>query len=409
MSDPVAEQYEAYPYPPRDPKAEAKSLVTGSPSHILEIEHYVFAGRLPAGRPFRALIAGGGTGDAAIMLAQQLADRGHPAEVVYLDQSQASRRIAEARAAARRLDNLRFVTGSLLALPALGLESFDYIDCCGVLHHLPDPLEGLKGLVAALAPGGGLGLMLYGEIGRTGVYHVQDMLRRIDGGLDAAGRVALTRRILGHLPPTNWLVRNREIIDHKVAGDAALFDLLLHSRDRAYRVPEIHGLVEAAGLRLVTFIEPCRYDPASYLSDVVVRERLAKLDPVARAAFAEELAGNLKTHVFYALRADDPKTPPATDDPAVIPTLRVVEGQALARTLQKELRVRVDFQGVPLMFMLPRFAPPIVAEIDGHRTLGEIHAAVAQKTGLDWPRFAAEFARIQQILTGLNLMLLRLP
>ena len=42
--DPVATQYEAYPYPPRDPKDEAKRLVTGSPSHLGEVIHFVRGG-----------------------------------------------------------------------------------------------------------------------------------------------------------------------------------------------------------------------------------------------------------------------------------------------------------------------------------------------------------------------------
>ena len=94
----VREQYEAYPYPERDPQDEARRLVTGSPSHLLEVNHYVFGGRRDFGRPFRALVAGGGTGDAAIMLAQQLTDAGDAGEVVYVDASEAARRVAEQRA-----------------------------------------------------------------------------------------------------------------------------------------------------------------------------------------------------------------------------------------------------------------------------------------------------------------------
>src|ERR671923_2044489 len=104
--DRVRAQYEAFPYPARDPKDEKKRLITGSPSHPLEIDHYLFAGRRDWSRPFRVLVAGGGTGDGTIMLAQGLADRNCPAEIVYLDLSAASRRIAEARAARRKLMNI---------------------------------------------------------------------------------------------------------------------------------------------------------------------------------------------------------------------------------------------------------------------------------------------------------------
>ena len=65
---------------------------------------------------------------------------------------------------------------------------FDYIDCCGVLHHLPDPADGLAALLSVLAPGGGLGLMVYAPHGRTGVYMLQDALRLLAPPERAAGR-----------------------------------------------------------------------------------------------------------------------------------------------------------------------------------------------------------------------------
>ena len=89
-------QYEALPYPERDPRDEAKRLLTGSPSHLLELNHFVFAGGRDFSQPFRVLVAGGGTGDAAIMVAQQLTDAGCPAEVLYIDLSDASMAICKA-------------------------------------------------------------------------------------------------------------------------------------------------------------------------------------------------------------------------------------------------------------------------------------------------------------------------
>jgi hypothetical protein len=79
MSD-VEAQYEAYPYPERDPADEAKRLIVGSPSHPVELDHYLFAGRRDWTKPFRALVAGGGTGDALIQLAQVLASAGRAGE-----------------------------------------------------------------------------------------------------------------------------------------------------------------------------------------------------------------------------------------------------------------------------------------------------------------------------------------
>ncbi|MBC7136242.1 MAG: methyltransferase, partial [Oceanibaculum nanhaiense] len=58
MTDPVQDQYEAYPYPGRNPAEEATRLVTGSPSRVLEIDHYLFGGQRDWSKPFRVLVAG---------------------------------------------------------------------------------------------------------------------------------------------------------------------------------------------------------------------------------------------------------------------------------------------------------------------------------------------------------------
>jgi SAM-dependent methyltransferase len=300
----VRAQYEALPYPPREPRDEAFRLVTGTPSHILEVNHYLFAGRLNFNRPFRALVAGGGTGDACIMLAQQLADRRCPSEVVYLDLSTASRAICEARATARGLRNVQFHTGSLLDLPVMNIGAFDYIDCTGVLHHLADPAAGMRALASVLHPEGGLGVMLYGQYGRTGVYPLQEMLRTLAPlSMATEDRIAMAKRLIRFLPTTNLFRRNPYLNDHVTGGDAGLYDLLLHSCDRAFTVSEIGTLASEAGLRVVAFLEPVRYEPATYMSDPVIARQTSSLPLLERAAFAECLAGNLRSHIFYATRA----------------------------------------------------------------------------------------------------------
>ncbi len=421
MDEPVRDQYEAYPYPARDPKDEGKRLIAGSPSNLAEIDHYVFAGRGEFAKPFRALVAGGGTGDAAIMLAQQLSDRARergqgvpggeaPGEVVYLDVAQAAREIAEARANERGLTNISFHRGSLLELSKLGLGSFDYIDCCGVLHHLEDPPAGLAALAEALQAAGGMGLMLYAPFGRGGVYPAQAMLRDLGEGLALAERVGLARRLLAALPATNWLTRNPFLSDHK-QSDAELVDLLLHARDRAYTVEQAAALVTGAGLRLVSFIEPARYEPASYLKDPVLLKRLIGLDPLARAAFAEKLAGNIKRHVFYVVKASNRTDSVArAETPAAVPVMRELPGPALARAVTRGGRIAAEFDGLSLSFAVPRLAAPILARVDGKASLGEIHAALqALDSGLDWNAFKAQFDQLHAALGGLNHLLLRCP
>ena len=411
-TDRLRAQYEAYPYPPRDPADEAKRLITGSPSHIDELNHYVFAGRRDFTQPFRALIAGGGTGDGAIMLAQQLCDVGGPGEVVYLDISESSAAIARARAAQRGLGNIRFVHGAIDDIASLDLGIFDYIDCCGVLHHLDDPAAGWRRLAAALSETGGMGVMLYAPLGRVGVYDAQAMLRLIAPDGEDAQRLRTARALLDALPPTNRLKRNALVGDHLREGDAGLYDLLLHSRDRAYLVPEAQALAVASGMRIAAFIEPARYDPRRYMGGGEIAERLDKLTWIERCAFAELLAGNMKTHVFYAVKqTNQAETVARIDSGAVIPVPVGLDAAALSRAASAGGRLTIDYDGIKFTFALPRLAAAMLPRIDGERTLAEIHADIAggAATKPDWAEFAREFGELFAALNGLNFLFLRRP
>ena len=399
----VRTQYEDHPYPPRDPSDEQDRLITGSPSHLLEINHYVFGGRRDFAAPFRALVAGGGTGDATVMLAQQLADHG-PGEVVYLDVSNASLEITRARIAARNLTNVSFHRGSLLDVEKIAPGPYDYIDCCGVLHHLADPGDGLTSLANALQPDGGMGIMLYGALGRTGVYPMQDAIRRLLGDGGDEDRLTLAKRLVQTLPESNWLKRNPALGDHLLEDDAAFTDLLLHSRDRAYTVPEIDELMSYVDLTLTGFIEPIRYDPATYLDDDGLIGRAEALPWMERCAVAESIAGNLKTHVFYATPSTQPSNSVAkADGPGVVPVWRDNEGPALAKRLSNSRRMNVDFDGLALLFELPEQAGRLAQMVDGRRSLGELQATL----GIDWFTFKSRFDRLYRVLNGLNLLLLR--
>lgn len=406
--DPVRAQYEAYPYPVRDWADEAKRLITGSPSHIDELNHYVFGGRRDFSKPFRALIAGGGTGDAAIMLAQQLATVECPGEVVYIDLSESSREIAEARAKARGLTNVRFIRMSLLDLPANDLGIFDYVDCCGVLHHLNEPQAGLEALVQVLADDGGLGLMVYGEFGRTGVYPIQEMMRSLVSDQSPAIRVEMTKRLLKQLPATNWLRRNPFIADHLEQGDSGLFDLFLHARDRAYQVPEITRMVYAAGLRPVTFIEPAFYEPASYLTDPSLLQSIESLTWVERCAFAELLAGNMRKHILYVVKGQNPVSLPDPGNFQAVPILRDMDGEAFARDFKPGSAITASNDGIAIRRPLPSLAGAILRRIDNQKTLEELHLDMAHANrDLDQHAFAGSFAALFVALNGVGKMYLR--
>ncbi len=404
----LADQYEAYPYPQRDPRDEAKRLIIGSPSHLREIDFWVFQAQRPADVPLRALFAGGGTGDGTIMLAQHLARAGRPGAVTHLDRSAAAQSVARARADARGLD-IAFHQGSLLDLPHSGLGPFDYIDCCGVLHHLPDPAQGLQALLSVLAPGGGMGLMLYAPHGRTGVYMLQDALRLLaPPDQPPATRLDAARRVMRHLPETAWLRANRYFGDHIEGGDAGLYDLLLNPRDRAYDIQALARLLHESGLVPTCLMEPMRYDPAALLPDPKLRARIEALDPVARAALAEALAGNMSTHVVYCVRATETRPAPDPTNPAAIPIAREMPAAEIAKAIRPDGTLPVLFDGLRVPVPLPPLAPAILRHIDGARTVADIADAM-QARGTDPAAFARAWPPTFAALSAVNRILLAPP
>ena len=399
----VRDQYEDFPYPHRDPKDEAKRLIAGSPGQIPEMNHYLFAGQRDFSKPFRVLVAGGGTGDALIMLAQQLADRNCPAEIHYIDLSSASRRIAEKRAKARGLNTITFHSGSLLDVGDMGLGEFDYIDSCGVLHHLPDPQAGFRALAGVLAPGGGMGIMVYGELGRTGVYHAQAMLRMVAGDGPGAKRIDVAKKLLSELPATNWLKRNPHIHDHE-QSDAGLFDLLLHSQDRAYTVPQLADEVTAAGLRIVSFIDPARYDPKRYISEPAILARLAKMSDVEQAGFAELLAGNMRKHIVYLTAADNDADTVARVAPDAVPVFLDRATAQQFRTMPPGAQPVLTLDNHGFELRLPPQAAAILAQIDGRSSLEQIRSRMPGAP--DWFAFANVFAALFAELNGFGRLFL---
>ena len=378
----VRDQYEAFPYPARDPAEEAKRLITGSPSHPLEMDHCLWGGARDWSQPLRVLVAGGGTGDGLIQLAQMMASAKRPAEITYIDLSTAARAVAEARAKMRGLRNITFHTCSLLDVADHG--PFDYIDCCGVLHHLPDPAAGFTALRAALAPHGGMGFMVYAPYGRSGVYPLQEAFGALFADQPAHQRVAAAKSVLAALPAGHPFKCNPNLGDHTI-GDAEFYDLLLHSQDRAFDVPALLDILDETGWELAGFALAGLYD-------------LARLAPVPDGmttaigmAVAEKLRGTIKTHVGYA-RASG-QSVPLPDPDTRIPHLHGVPAAKLAQAIAQGRAPALTVERERVQISLPPDTAPLIAQINGRQSLADIFNTAGlsptQARSL-WPRIEAQ-------------------
>ena len=392
-SDKVRAQYDAYPYPERDPRDETKRLILGAPSLPTEMDHWLWGGARDWSQPLEVLIAGGGSGDGLIQLAQLLTDAGRPYRIVYVDLSTSARSIAEARATVRGLKGIEFHTGSLLKAASFG--RFDYIDCCGVLHHLDDPQAGFDALAAALKPNGGIGGMVYAPLGRSGVYPLQAAFGALLGDLPPEERLARAKEIFKALPEGHPFRRNPHLVDHKTS-DAGFYDLLLHSTDRAFSITELCATLATAGLELAGVTAPHLYDPDAILPKG--QQVPEGLDRIARLQIAENLRGTFKTHVFYA-RPKGALIPPPLGKGSDVPhVMGPVAG--LARTIADKGSLTIDADGEAFTFAIPKSAAPLISAIDGRRSLDAIRTGYK----LDAIGFSVAWKPLERALCGMGLM-----
>lgn len=81
-------------------------------------------------------------------------------------------------------------------------RKYDFINCVGVLHHLPDPNRGLRALAEQLKDGGLMHIFVYSALGRREIMLMQEALALLQGGKyeDFKEGVRLGRAVFAALP-----------------------------------------------------------------------------------------------------------------------------------------------------------------------------------------------------------------
>lgn len=429
----VRAQYEELPYPPCNPEDERKGLTVTSTCPLDLLNHYCFEGAQSFDNGFRVLVAGGGTGNSAILLAEQLRDR--DAEVVYLDMSAASMALAKKRAEIRGLTNITWVHDSLLELPKRSdLGKFDLVNCTGVLHHLMEPEAGLAALNSVMKDDGAMALMVYATYGRQAVYQMQDILRRLNRNApDTATRLDHAKAMLKTVEKAPWaaMFRNPES-DNMRFGDSGIYDLLLHSQDRPYTVPQIYEFLGLQKLRLRRFLGnlpgtgKVNYSPF-HVVDPSLYPVLQAMSEPEQQALAELIRGDISTHTFYASRKATEL--PSPQDMDMIPSVSQLFSTSLqgagfsemhrefadiVEKVEKDHMV-IQHSKVQLRLAITPNLKAIVRQMDGSRSIREICEKVCKdirNTGREAPALEVlhqEFIRFYTTLNVMDIILLRKP
>jgi len=176
-------------------------------------------------------------------------------------------------AAARDGDGADFVQADL-RLPPFAPESFDLVYSLGVVHHLEDPLSGVRALARLVRPGGELRLYVYRSLKdeprwRRLLLSAVTALRGVTTRLpypmvhSVAWLVALTasvcflwpRRVLRRFPLGDRLTRGLPLVQYVDAPFRMLvaeqFDRLVAPIEGRFRKDEVEAWIRAVGLDIV--------------------------------------------------------------------------------------------------------------------------------------------------------------
>ena len=297
MEEQMKKMYTLYPYPNYDSKHDKYAPIPAqySPFSFLEqINHYLYNGKKNFNN-FRVLVAGCGIGGDVVSLGFLLKEY-KGSNILAIDISPESLRITKERIKLYNLDNIEVREMSLLDINPKDFGYFDFIVCIGVLHHLEYPQSGLNKLRQVLKPDGGMYIMVYGEIGRTGVYQMQDLLNMVNKNTNNfANKIINFKNIYSILPSSNLLKKTENVIRDHNTGDNGIVDELLNLQDRAYTVSELYKFVKSVGMNIVEFSPMDRYKYKFSIPNIDYKN----ISEIEKYSINELFFGDICKHSIY--------------------------------------------------------------------------------------------------------------
>jgi SAM-dependent methyltransferase len=238
MSDAVRRHYELYPYPHYPLLASVRRCDTYA-LNLTALWTRFNGIRPPAAT--HILIAGCGS-----FSPYPFAWANPDARITALDLSQPNLRRARLHCLLHGRRNVTFRCGDLLD-PGAVEGQFGLIDAYGVLHHLEDPLAGLRALGARLTEGGILRVMVYSRYARSQEESIRRAFRLL-----RVHEPVVARRIMARSRPGSRLAGFMDASD-EANSTSGLADALLHPCVHTFRIDGFMELVRQSGLEPLLF------------------------------------------------------------------------------------------------------------------------------------------------------------
>jgi SAM-dependent methyltransferase len=295
-SEEVREFYERMPYPAPLTSLDEHRALYENPLRRRAEFHLIWPDKQPR-KNQEILVAGCGTSQAA-----RYALREPEARITAIDVSNTSLRHTRDLQRKYNLQNLELHKLPIESVSELG-RSFDLVVCTGVLHHLPDPDEGLRALRDVLRPDGAMRVMVYARYGRAGIYMMQEYCRLLEIHPSASDLRSLATTL--DALPKDHPIANVLRRANDFRRPEAMADALLHPQDRAYSVPEMYAWLDRCGMSFGRWVEQAPYLPqCGALAKSPHAARLASLPSRVQHAAVELFRGTMVSHNFIAYRDD---------------------------------------------------------------------------------------------------------
>jgi SAM-dependent methyltransferase len=298
ISAAVAKLYDTYPFPPEPLLDEPPP---GYNWRWNWLAAYNFCtGQKPRREDVRILDAGCGTGVGT----EYLVHLNPQAQVTAIDLSAGALTIARERcqrSGANRVEFHQLSLSDVAQLPG----KFDLINCVGVLHHLPDPIQGIRALSTKLAPGGIMHIFVYAELGRWEIKLMQEAIALLQNHQrgDYRDGVKVGREIFAALPEKNRLVqREKERWSLENQRDECFADMYVHPQEIDYNINTLFELIDASGLEFLGFSNPRSWQLETLLGKAPdLMQRAAHLSDRQRYRLIEVLNPDAITHYEFFL------------------------------------------------------------------------------------------------------------
>ena len=285
----VRDMYEQYPYPAGTPQIRAAA-------DARLVLSYVERSRSGQG-PINVLDAGCGRGLGTLGAAIAQSD----VNFHGIDINRVALKQAASFAREQGLTNVRFQECDLMTLHGLDVPDggYDVIYSLGVIHHMSDPLAGLRKLRDVLAPHGVVALMVYAKHGRIPLMCVREAISLLfPEDQPIAERVELGRALTafaenGILSDTYWANTSK-------VNDVEFVDRCLHVNEATFDIASLWELLSRSGMRFVRWIEPDDWSIEKTFPEGKLRERASQLDEITRYKLIERVCSRNSFEVILS-------------------------------------------------------------------------------------------------------------